>query len=33
MFTFLLVAYLSHLGYIPLHTDNDEARRAVVPLK
>jgi 4-amino-4-deoxy-L-arabinose transferase-like glycosyltransferase len=27
---FLLVAYLSHLGFIPLHNSHDEARRALV---
>lgn len=27
---FLLLAYLSHLGYIPLNSGHDEARRAVV---
>jgi len=26
----LLITYLSHLGYIPLQTDSDEARRALV---
>jgi 4-amino-4-deoxy-L-arabinose transferase-like glycosyltransferase len=27
---FLLVAYLSHLSYIPLHNNDDEARRAII---
>ncbi len=32
-FSFLFIAYLTHLGHIPLDLETDESRRALVSLE